>query len=103
MYLGVDIGTSALKVVLVDENGKTVHSCSNDLSVQRPRPGWSEQDPHSWWQAADHAVKTLHLTCAKQLQLIALLDTARDLLEEISPELGVTDPVSGTVVFERGG
>ena len=68
MYLGVDIGTSALKVVLVDENGKTVRSCSNDLSVQRPRPGWSEQDPHSWWQAADHAVKALHLTCAKQLQ-----------------------------------
>ena len=32
--------------------------------------------------------------------MIALLDTARDLLEEISPELGVTDPVSGTVVFE---
>ena len=32
--------------------------------------------------------------------VIALLDTARDLLEEISPELGVTDPVSGTVVFE---
>ena len=32
--------------------------------------------------------------------MVALLDTARDLLEEISPELGVTDPVSGTVVFE---
>jgi len=32
--------------------------------------------------------------------MIALLNTTRDLLEEISPELGVTDPVSGTVVFE---
>ncbi len=40
---------------------------------------------------------------AARPQMIALLDTARDLLEEISPELGVTDPVSGTVVFERGG
>lgn len=40
---------------------------------------------------------------AARPQMIALLDTARDLLEVISPELGVTDPVSGTVVFERGG
>lgn len=32
--------------------------------------------------------------------MIALLDTTRDLLEEISPELGVTDPVSGSVIFE---
>jgi hypothetical protein len=34
-------------------------------------------------------------------QMIALLDSARHLLEELSPELGVTDPVSGTVVFEK--
>ena len=40
---------------------------------------------------------------AARPQMIALLDTARDLLQEISPELGVTDPVSGTVVFERRG
>ena len=39
---------------------------------------------------------------AARPQMIALLDTARGLLAEISPELGVTDPVSGTVVFERG-
>ncbi len=34
-------------------------------------------------------------------QMIAFLDSARHLLEELSPELGVTDPVSGTVVFEK--
>ena len=34
-------------------------------------------------------------------QMIALLDSTRHLLEELSPELGVTDPVSGTVVFEK--
>ncbi|MEC8109091.1 MAG: antibiotic biosynthesis monooxygenase [Pseudomonadota bacterium] len=34
-------------------------------------------------------------------QMIRLLDSTRDLLEELSPELGVTDPVSGTVVFEK--
>ena len=34
-------------------------------------------------------------------QMIGLLDSTRHLLEELSPELGVTDPVSGTVVFEK--
>ena len=89
MYLGIDIGTSALKVVLVDENGKTVRSCSNDLSVQRPRPGWSEQDPHSWWQAADHAVKALHLTCAKQLQHVR--------------GIGLSGQMHGMVALDKGG
>ena len=37
----------------------------------------------------------------QQLQMIGLLDSARHLLEEPSEELGVTDPVSGTVVFEK--
>jgi hypothetical protein len=39
---------------------------------------------------------------AARPHMIAFLDTARGLLEEISPELGVTDPVSGTVIFEDG-
>ena len=45
------------------------------------------------WESEDAMVAT-------RPDMIALLDTARDLLEEISPELGVTDAVSGTVTFE---
>ena len=45
MYLGIDIGTSAVKAVLVDDNGTAIHACTKELSVQRPHPGWSEQDP----------------------------------------------------------
>ncbi len=50
MYIGLDIGTSAIKAVLTDEGGALVAQESAALSVSRPRPGWSEQDPEDWWQ-----------------------------------------------------
>ena len=59
MYLGIDLGTSAVKALLVEADGAIVDSRSVALSVSRPNPGWSEQDPESWWQAADGAVKAL--------------------------------------------
>ena len=68
MYLGIDIGTSAVKAVLVDDNGTAIHACTKELSVQRPHPGWSEQDPQNWWTAADAAVHALRLTAPKQIQ-----------------------------------
>ncbi len=51
MYLGIDIGTSGVKSVLMDEAGEVTASASSALTVQRPKSGWSEQDPESWWQA----------------------------------------------------
>jgi xylulokinase len=51
MYIGLDIGTSGVKAVLVDESQEILASASAPLSVQRPRPLWSEQDPDAWWQA----------------------------------------------------
>ena len=45
MYLGIDLGTSSLKVILIDEE-ETVHAeTSISLAVSRPQPLWSEQDP----------------------------------------------------------
>lgn len=51
MWLGIDIGTSSVKLSLVDEAGTEVASASSKLSVQTPHPYWSEQDPEAWWQA----------------------------------------------------
>ncbi len=51
MYLGIDIGTSSVKTVLFDRDQRLVAQASEPLTVQRPRPGWSEQDPEAWWQA----------------------------------------------------
>lgn len=59
MYIGIDLGTSAVKVLLVDEGGSPVASHSESLSVSRPQIGWSEQDPEAWWQATDTALCAL--------------------------------------------
>jgi xylulokinase len=50
-FLGIDIGTSSVKAVLVDERQTILAEASAPLDVLRPRPLWSEQDPEAWWQA----------------------------------------------------
>jgi xylulokinase len=50
--LGLDLGTTALKLVLVGDDDRIVASTSRPLTVQRPLPGHSEQDPAAWWAAA---------------------------------------------------
>jgi xylulokinase len=59
MYLGVDIGTSAVKAVLTAEDGSVAASASAPLTVDRPRPLWSEQEPEAWWTATKAAVAAL--------------------------------------------
>lgn len=59
LYLGIDLGTSGLKAVLVDMAQRVVDEASAPLEVSRPRPGWSEQEPEAWWQAAVRAVAAL--------------------------------------------
>lgn len=51
MYLGIDIGTSSVKTVLFDGEQRLLAQASEPLTVQRPHPGWSEQDPAAWWDA----------------------------------------------------
>ncbi len=59
MYLGIDLGTSAVKLLLVDDQQCEIEQLSVPLEVQRPRPLWSEQDPEAWWRATQLAVDTL--------------------------------------------
>ena len=59
MYLGIDVGTSEVKVLLLDDQHRTLGTAGATLSVSRPHPGHSEQDPASWWTAARGALKTL--------------------------------------------
>lgn len=59
MYLGVDIGTSGVKAVVVDAAGAVAGQGSAPLSVARPHPLWSEQDPESWWRATTAAVQAI--------------------------------------------
>ncbi len=59
MYLGIDIGTSAVKVVLINRSGNPVASASRALSVQSPKPSWNEQSPSAWWEAVRSACAEL--------------------------------------------
>jgi xylulokinase len=59
MYIGIDLGTSSVKAVLVDEIDGVVATASASVETSRPRPLWSEQDPEAWWRATCAAVGIL--------------------------------------------
>lgn len=58
-YIGADLGTSSLKLILLDENKKTVKNVIREYPVFYPKPGWSEQNPEDWWEAFSDGVKEL--------------------------------------------
>ncbi len=68
--LGIDLGTSGVKAVLVDERDRVVASATAPLEVARPRPLWSEQDPAAWWDAANAAVGALRASDAAALRAV---------------------------------
>ncbi|RQP06583.1 MAG: xylulokinase [Paracoccus sp. BP8] len=75
MYLGLDLGTSGIKAMLVDESFATVGVAHAALTVSRPHPGWSEQAPADWIAGAEAAIATLlreHPREMAQLQAIGL-------------------------------
>ncbi len=59
MFLGLDCGTSGLKALLVDESGAAVAAATRVYLPDRPRPGWSEQDPEVWRSAMAGAIAEL--------------------------------------------
>jgi xylulokinase len=70
MYLGIDLGTSSIKIVLIDENQSVVATTEKPLTVSRPHPLWSEQDPEEWWRGANDAMVELKKTFAGQLKQV---------------------------------
>ncbi|MBY6153557.1 xylulokinase [Vannielia litorea] len=59
MFLGLDLGTSGLKAVLIDDAQNVVGEAHAPLTVQRPHPGWSEQSPADWLSATEKALDAL--------------------------------------------
>ncbi len=89
MYLGIDLGTSGIKVVLVDETETVRASRTEALQVSRPKPGQSEQDPEAWWTAT----------------LRALDGLAADYPGEMSAVrgIGLSGQMHGAVLLDQGG
>lgn len=59
LYIGIDLGTSAVKLLLMEQTGAIVNQISRDYPVRYPYPGWSEQDPEDWWQRVQEGISLL--------------------------------------------
>lgn len=57
--LGIDIGTSGAKALLIDAEGAVVASATEEYPLYTPRPLWAEQDPEDWWRATVGAIRTV--------------------------------------------
>ena len=83
-YLGIDLGTSALKAVVLGDDGETLAVASAPLDLHHPHPQWSEQDPEAWWSACVAAIG-------------ALDDAVRARITGI----GLTGQMHGTVLLDK--
>ncbi|MBQ9062642.1 MAG: xylulokinase [Eubacterium sp.] len=63
LYIGVDLGTSAVKLLLMDENGVIQNITSRDYPLYFPKPGWSEQNPEDWLNAVLDGLQELTKDC----------------------------------------
>ena len=59
LYIGVDLGTSAVKLLLMDETGEIHNTVTREYPLEFPRPGWSQQNPEDWWDAVSRSIPEL--------------------------------------------
>ena len=58
-FVGIDLGTSSVKLILMDENGHIVRTVSKEYPISFPKPGWSEQNPYDWYEQSIAGMKEL--------------------------------------------
>lgn len=86
LFLGIDLGTSAVKLLLMDEAGRIVKVVSREYPLSFPHPGWSEQDPAHWWEAVVSGIRGVTegvdasqvagIGCGGQMHGLVVLDRA---------------------------
>ena len=57
--IGLDVGTSGAKCIMIDETGKVVASSTQEYPLSTPRPGWAEQNPEDWWQGVVRGLRVI--------------------------------------------
>jgi xylulokinase len=76
VYLGMDVGTSGVKAVLVNEAGAIVATAACELALSHPAPLWSEQDPDAWVNAAIRAVDNLAAAHSREIAVVRSIGLA---------------------------
>jgi xylulokinase len=89
LFLGVDVATTSVKALLVDDAGHVAASASSPLALAAPRPLWSEQDPRDWWAAAVASIR-------------AALERSATAPERIAA-VGLTGQMHGLVLLDDAG
>lgn len=85
LYIGIDLGTSSVKLLLVDEKGNILKTAVREYPLIFPRDGWSEQEPSEWWKGTLSALEEI------------TLDTDKSLIKGI----GVAGQMHGLVVLDE--
>lgn len=87
LLLGLDVGTSGAKALLIDEAGNVVAEATNSYPMSTPRPLWAEQDPEDWWRAAVASLR----------QVLAGIEPSR------VAAVGLTGQMHGLILLDRNG
>ena len=64
-YIGIDLGTSAVKLLLMQEDGKILKIVNREYPISFPKPGWSQQNPQDWYQETIAGLEELLQSCDK--------------------------------------
>ena len=88
MFLGLDLGTSGLKALLIDAGQRVVGSATVPLAVARPQAGWVEQNPAAWIGAAENALDELAADCRAELAAV--------------DGIGLSGQMHGATLLDRG-
>ena len=89
MFIGIDLGTSSVKTILINYEQKILASSQSDLSIQCPQDGYNEQDPHEWIQATENCFEALKEKCPKEF-----LDTI---------SIGISGHMHGATLIDKEG
>lgn len=80
LYIGIDLGTSAVKLLLMDSQGNICNIVSREYPLYFPHPGWSEQNPQDWYEQTMEGIRELLKTQTRiRWQASALEDRCMDL------------------------
>ena len=57
--IGIDVGTTGVKVLIINEEGRVLDSVTEDYPLSTPHPNWAEQNPEDWWNGTVKAIKSV--------------------------------------------